>query len=1111
MKTLSKKSIRAGILAMLAASLCFVSCKADPETEYVQVEKPRDTTAPRAIAADSITATAGNGAVLLKWTASSDQDFYGTEITFTPAAANVAQPIVVKGSAGQESSVYVTPLENGTEYTFSLVALDKSLNAAEKTTKKASPVDSSDKTPPASVTGLVATNLDGSISLEWTDPADSDLFGIEISWTPDTSSRAIAEMDAKTILVAPNTQYVEITNLVNGNEYTFTAKAMDTSGNKSPAATKSITPAVIEKALMAIELTPSSTELTNQNVDVTAKVTTTVPVKSVKYASGSLTASYFGANGTALTANDQGTYKFTAEESGTYTVFAQDTDGRRETKEITISNIDKAAPASVSDFAAVYESDEKTITLSWKEPADSDYDKVEISCGDEAVATVQKGTTTYVIANVAADGIEKVYKAVTFDKIGNSDDASAATTSVTPLAEAIVGKISLNRTHLAKDDADKSISVTVSGEKFHWITDNDKLEVKVMNGDVVKATVEAATIDKENNTATAIINAPETESSVKGTEYTVRVVIAEKDSGKTASFVVSDPTAITKFALETKRSATNAACTAAVTITGTNLDLSDYKINFYGSLGTLFKEFNVDKTVFDLSQADEAEKSFTFAIPVPEVNDVYTVELVYGTKTFAEKRTLVVSEGANTPLTAETPVGTKFKLEGVDYNYYVISNRLSSGSSRIIKTDNNFVNAQIEKFAVNKFVRDFLAEFGITEYVMAWAPSECVKNPNATSANDNVEFNDYFYILNSKLKKLARFRQQWSASSIMRNLVSRNVEGYADIDTNDKHAMSEAFNKISEEDLRTKYEPNRYDVETYPDDLTNKTSVSRLYYYDSNGEVSLTKENLEQQIIKKRNSFKTYTVSDGVEKTIAPIVYKNKPKDKTFEYSLDLNGEWYKLMLRNQDEEKRIQIQATGASTTTVKNNAERVFYGRVDMRFYKTSKKVPWIAIEARGEDVPADKRFNYKLGNVQLSGDNPVFLDAIVKIKDVNNDDKIVQINGSDTYTLKEAFESLYFRDYIRVSDETTVLNGVTVPAKIYIRTKFMETSAAAFLNRDFLDVTLVPDTSFEEGIVYREINCTSENYLETVPANFTTYVDHLQEIFDGTYTKTSTIFTE
>lgn len=150
----------------------------ETKTEYVE---KTDTTAPNPVVLGENSAIAGDAKVLLSWTNPADEDFYGTRISFEPKVENVSNPIVVEGKASASSSALIKGLSNGTEYTFSLVALDKSQNASKSVEVKASPIDSSDKTAPAKVTNLTAENLDGAVLLTWTDPSDSDLFGIEIT------------------------------------------------------------------------------------------------------------------------------------------------------------------------------------------------------------------------------------------------------------------------------------------------------------------------------------------------------------------------------------------------------------------------------------------------------------------------------------------------------------------------------------------------------------------------------------------------------------------------------------------------------------------------------------------------------------------------------------------------------------------------------------------------------------------------------------------------------------------------------------------------------------------------------------------------------------------
>ena len=610
---------------------------------------------------------------------------YSTPVIFTTSSNADGSVSVTMTTETEGASIYyttdgTTPTENSSKYTAPLTITTETVYKAVaiKEGMESSPVctvkiftASFDTTAPANVTSLTATNLGDGVALAWADPADLDLFGIEISWTPHTSSRAIAPMDENTIFVAPGTQYAEITKLVNGTEYSFTVKAMDTSGNKSSGITRKITPSAIEGNVMTIILTPSTTDATNQDVSVAIRVNTSADIKTVKYASGTQTLSYFGSNGSRITADSEGAYTFTTSQNAAYTVFVQDTDGRRETKEIIINNIDKTAPGSVTSFIASYNYGARTITLSWTEPADSDYDKVVITSGETEVATVNKGTTSYTIENVEADNVERTYNAVTYDRIGNFDSSKAVSSSVIPVAAATVNNITLSRKHLAYNDEDQTIDVTISGSNFNLIGENDSFIVQIKQENIFKGFVNAS-VNRETNTATATITAPATSSSTAGIVYTVYVFIADQDSGKNATFTVSEPTYISSFNISTEQisvSEVTAETVSRATIRGSNLDIVDYKIELYDSNEALYESYDIDISGFDLTQNGSSYKLFTYDIPIPTVDDLYTVKLVYGTgtNTYSTSRTLQVYG---------VPTFTEYKL-GSD-NFVSSENRLTT-------------------------------------------------------------------------------------------------------------------------------------------------------------------------------------------------------------------------------------------------------------------------------------------------------------------------------------------------------------------------------------------------------------------------------------------------
>ena len=542
------------------------------------------------------------------------------------------------------STKYMGVLTIATETTYKAIAIKEGIESSPVCTARifAAKLDT---IAPANVTSLTATNLGGAVALAWADPTDVDLFGIEISWTPHTSSRAIAPMEENTILIAPGTQYAEITKLVNGTEYTFTVKAVDTNGNKSEGVSKAITPVAIGGSVMAIILTPSTVEPTNQDVEVTIRAVTNADVETVKYAEGIRTTSYFESNGTSVTRNSEGAYGFRVEQNATYTVFVLDTDGRREIKEIIINNIDKTAPFGVQNFIATYSYEQKKIILSWEEPIDSDYNKVVITSGETEIAIVNKGTTLYTIENVEADNIERTYSAVTYDRIGNSDSSKAASTSVIPVATATVNNITLSRTHLACYNDDQTIDVTITGSNFNLLAENATFAVQVKEGNTFKSIVNA-TVNRDTNTATATITVPSTSWITEGVVYTVYAIINEQDSGKSATFKVSSPISIDDFTLSTTQIAVSDVTEETVsraTITGTNFDLvTNYKIELYDSTEILYASYDIDTSGFDLTQNGNSPKSFTYDIPVPTIDDLYSVKLIYDDEIYWNVQTIQV-------------------------------------------------------------------------------------------------------------------------------------------------------------------------------------------------------------------------------------------------------------------------------------------------------------------------------------------------------------------------------------------------------------------------------------------------------------------------------------
>jgi hypothetical protein len=161
----------------------------------------------------------GDATAILNWTDPPDDDLAGVSITFTPLKAGVDQPIVV--SAGSEA-VTVSGLENDVEYSFTAVAVDSSGNKGEPASVTVTPraPDPEDTEPPAPVTlltGVPGVNRD--VTLSWTNPADTDLSHVHITWLNDGSEFVYD-------ILASTTYEKTINNLEEGTPYTFTVVAV---------------------------------------------------------------------------------------------------------------------------------------------------------------------------------------------------------------------------------------------------------------------------------------------------------------------------------------------------------------------------------------------------------------------------------------------------------------------------------------------------------------------------------------------------------------------------------------------------------------------------------------------------------------------------------------------------------------------------------------------------------------------------------------------------------------------------------------------------------------------------------------------------------------------
>lgn len=343
-----------------------------------------------------------------------------------------------------------------------------------------------DSTIPANVTELKATSKDSSVLLTWKYATDEDIYGFEVSWKTESAGRSVA-LGEDSMVVAKKLEGCIVKNLTNGTEYTFTVKTMDISGNKSEGVSVKATPLAVDstetmKIALSVLEAKSSTAIT-----VTANITTAAQsVNKVVYKkNGSEVASKLLADSSATAAvkdgsdNKKWTFEITAADetsNGTYTVAAIDSDGREETAQIAISNFDFTAPKVVSELNAEVSAEKTSVTLTWKDPVDEDFDHLEIcfvssdgtadSEKSEAV-TVAKGVQTKVFDGIDSSKAYYKYFIVTVDALGNKGIEQNKKVNIAAVSKIPEGFVEIPAASIAGTESwTPSSKVFVSGRKL---------------------------------------------------------------------------------------------------------------------------------------------------------------------------------------------------------------------------------------------------------------------------------------------------------------------------------------------------------------------------------------------------------------------------------------------------------------------------------------------------------------------------------------------------------------------------------------------------------------------------------------------------------------------
>lgn len=433
------------VLAAIVMGLAVFGCKNSTDTEYVDK-----------VYAEAVTFTAEDAGeagvkVMMESKTEGAVIYYTTDGTsVTSEGSKYNEPLIFDKDTEVKAFAVKEGMENSpisvAKVSIKTKTITEKLYACAKCQKEYKTAQAAidccaekpDSTIPANVTELKATSKDSSVLLTWKDAADEDIYGFEVSWKTETAGRAIA-LEKDSLIVAKERQDCIVSGLTNGTEYTFTVKTMDISGNKSEGVSVKATPVAVDsKETMKISLSVPP-EKSNTTITVTANITTAAQsVKKVVYKkNGSEVASKLLADSYARSAakdssdNKKWTFEITATNeiaNGTYTVAAIDSDGREETAQIVISNFDFTAPKVVSKLNAEVSAKKTSVTLTWKDPSDEDFDHVEIyyvsndgtsDSEKSEIVTVEKSVQTKVFDGVDSSKTYYKYFIVTVDALGN--------------------------------------------------------------------------------------------------------------------------------------------------------------------------------------------------------------------------------------------------------------------------------------------------------------------------------------------------------------------------------------------------------------------------------------------------------------------------------------------------------------------------------------------------------------------------------------------------------------------------------------------------------------------------------------------------------------------
>ena len=188
-------------------------------------------------APSGLSAAAGDGQVRLSWTDPSDSDITKYEVRQkTPVLGNWSEICTTPGDSTcpTTTSYTVTPLTNGTAYTFEVRAVSAMGNGPAALSSSAAPLAK-----PAKPTAFSASARDDGAHLSWTAATDSSITRWEYLSKEGANAWATTWTQISTTAA---TRSATVTGLTNATVYRFKVRAVNASGNGAQSDEASVTP-----------------------------------------------------------------------------------------------------------------------------------------------------------------------------------------------------------------------------------------------------------------------------------------------------------------------------------------------------------------------------------------------------------------------------------------------------------------------------------------------------------------------------------------------------------------------------------------------------------------------------------------------------------------------------------------------------------------------------------------------------------------------------------------------------------------------------------------------------------------------------------------------------